>query len=176
MKSITANSIYLTLYNVAAMVGWGMVLANVVQHYRAGDSAQVLWADVGQTLVLVQTSAALGKFFSFGGERQTEERASTSSKLTQHKQTTHADCAAVAVVAVFFLDLFLFWSRFLTSPLSLPCPPPSPPLSSQKWCTPSSASSALPSWAPSCRSCRVSSSCTSLPCVPRKPRPTGRCT
>ena len=86
MKSITANSIYLTLYNVAAMVGWGMVLANVVQHYRAGDSAQVLWADVGQTLVLVQTSAALGKFFLLEGrDRQRSEQAPAANSPNTNK-------------------------------------------------------------------------------------------
>jgi hypothetical protein len=44
MKSLNLTSLYLTAYNVAAMVGWFMVLKNVVHHYRANDSAQVLWA------------------------------------------------------------------------------------------------------------------------------------
>jgi len=44
MKSLNLTSLYLTAYNVAAMVGWFMVLKNVVHHFRANDSAQVLWA------------------------------------------------------------------------------------------------------------------------------------
>ena len=58
-KPITITSLYLTAYNLAAAIGWALVLRTVFISYQAKHTPTVLWSHVGDLLVLVQTSAAL---------------------------------------------------------------------------------------------------------------------
>jgi len=58
-KPITMTSLYLTAYNLAAAIGWALVLRTVFISYQAKHTPTVLWSHVGDLLVLVQTSAAL---------------------------------------------------------------------------------------------------------------------
>ena len=53
------TSLYLTAYNLAAAIGWALVLRTVFISYQAKHTPTVLWSHVGDLLVLVQTSAAL---------------------------------------------------------------------------------------------------------------------
>jgi hypothetical protein len=58
-KPITPTSLYLAAYNLLSALGWALVLRSTCLAYLAGLGPAELWAQVGDSLCLVQTAAAL---------------------------------------------------------------------------------------------------------------------
>ena len=70
-KALTLKSVYLVGYNLASAAGWIAVLTSVLMHVAKsgtlfGDASE-LWKNVGETLTLVQTAAALEMAHSLFG-------------------------------------------------------------------------------------------------------------
>ena len=58
-KPVSPVTLYLAAYNVLSAAGWAVVLRTTATAYLAGSTPAQLWADVGDSLCLVQTAAAL---------------------------------------------------------------------------------------------------------------------
>lgn len=61
------STFYLVVYNLASMVGWGMILAICGRHIMDGSLAVGLWVEVDLLLKVVQTAACLEVLHSMVG-------------------------------------------------------------------------------------------------------------
>ena len=71
MKSITGKSLYLIVYNLLSAAGWAVVLAHVFEALYAQRTPAQLWENVGETLTIVQTAAAMEMLHSLLGVTRT---------------------------------------------------------------------------------------------------------
>ena len=71
MKSITGKSLYLIVYNLLSAAGWAVVLAHVFEALYAQRTPAQLWDNVGETLTIVQTAAAMEMLHSLLGVTRT---------------------------------------------------------------------------------------------------------